>query len=358
LNRGVGSVVAGVRSRRGANDGSSEPRDVPLPTPGAMLPASAAVRSFALSATGLCKQYRGSTSAAVDGIDFTVAPGEVVGLLGPNGAGKSTTIGMITTRIVPTSGEVLLGGVSVTAEPARARAAIGVTGQSNTLDGSCTVFENVYLHCRYHGMSRRSARERATEVLRSFRLEECAASKPEALSGGLMRRLQLARAMAHRPSLLLLDEPTNELDVPSQEFFWEQISQLRRSGTTAVLLATHLLEEAEIHCDRVLILDSGRIVLSGSPSDLRRRFRGSRTIEVRVRTAIGQDVMSGIERLDGVLRCAVNGKAITVLLGPSELPLEQIVQLVDSHGIEDLAARKASLKEVFLDAIDTTAWAD
>jgi ABC-2 type transport system ATP-binding protein len=305
-----------------------------------------------LQVSDLRKVYRGQAAPAVDGVSFSVSAGEVLGLLGPNGAGKSTTIGIVTTRIPVTSGEVLVGGASALADPAGVRAAIGVAGQSNTLDGSCTVFENLYLHCRYHGMGRRSARQRATDMMSAFQLSAKAEVKPDTLSGGQARRLQLARAMAHDPALLLLDEPTNELDASIQALFWEQINRLRSTGRTAILLATHILEEAEEHCDRVLILDAGRIVMEGRPNELRSEFRATRTIEMTVRKQPRLDSARLIEELDGVARCLIAGRTVSILVGSGEVPLEHLAQLLGPYGIEELTARKASLREIFLEAVD------
>jgi ABC-2 type transport system ATP-binding protein len=233
---------------------------------------------------------------------------------------------------------------------------MGVTGQSNTLDSSCTVRENLYLHCRYHGMSRAEARMRAEHLLDTFRLTDKAAAKPAALSGGLARRLQLARAMAHEPRLLLLDEPTNELDALSQALFWEQIDELRISYNTAVLLATHLLEEAEQHCQRVLIVDQGRLILDGRPEDLRRRFRGVHTVTFVLHETVDRDTHTRLELLRNVVRCTVDGPTITVLLDSGNVPLRDMAELVQPFGVEEVSTRKASLREVFLDVIDTTAW--
>ncbi len=308
----------------------------------------------ALELCNVRKTYRGAGAPAVNGVTFKIARGEVVGLLGPNGAGKSTTIGLITTRIPVDTGEILVGGRSATRLPTQARAAMGVTGQSNTLDTSCTVRENLYLHCRYHGMSRVASRVRAAQLLDTFGLADKAMVKPPALSGGLARRLQLARAMSHEPRLLLLDEPTNELDALSQTLFWEQIDELRISDNTAVLFATHLLEEAEQHCDRVLIMDHGQLILDGRPDELRRTFRGAHTLTILLRKVVDRSAHTRLQALRNVVRCTINGRTITVLLDSGEVPLHDIAELVQPFGIEEVSTRKASLREIFLDVIDTT----
>ncbi|HUR84094.1 MAG TPA: ABC transporter ATP-binding protein, partial [Solirubrobacteraceae bacterium] len=167
---------------------------------------------------------------AVRGIDFEVARGEVFGLLGPNGAGKTTTVGMLTTRIVPTAGSAIVGGFDVVSEPARARQVFGVVSQGNTLDQGLTVRDNLYFHGRYFGMRRRAAREAADHWLEVFELAHRAYAMVDALSGGMARRLMLARAMLHRPSVVFLDEPTAGLDPQSRLALWDIVKNLRAGG--------------------------------------------------------------------------------------------------------------------------------
>src|SRR6266540_5876214 len=160
---------------------------------------------------GLVKVYPGDIRA-VDGLELAVRPGEIFGLLGPNGAGKTTTVGMLTTRIIPTSGRALVGGIDVVAHPALAKQAIGVVPQTNTLDRSLSVWENLYFHARYFGMSARDAKSEATRLLERFLLADRASAEVLALSGGMAQRLMVARAVMHRPAILFLDEPTAGLD--------------------------------------------------------------------------------------------------------------------------------------------------
>lgn len=320
------------------------------------VPSDHGAGAMALEVEQVSKAYSVAIGPVVKQVSFAVAPGEVVGLLGPNGAGKSTTIGMITTRVPIDSGDIRVGNSSVREDPATARAAIGVTGQSNTLDGQCTISENLYLHCRYHGMARVAARRRAARLIEEFRLEGKANVKPDALSGGLSRRVQLARAMAHEPPLLLLDEPTNELDVPSRAFFWSQIDGLRRRGATAVLFATHLLEEAEEHCDRVLIIDAGKIVLEGEPAALRRQFKGQRTLEMTASRPLDPLVQRSVAALPGVVRCSAEGRRLTALLDSGRVALDDLARATDGAEVEDIAIRNASLREIFLEVVSTEEW--
>ncbi|WP_431924179.1 ATP-binding cassette domain-containing protein [Micromonospora wenchangensis] len=223
--------------------------------------------STAVSVSGLFKRYGPRT--AVAGIDLDVGVGEAFALLGPNGAGKTTTVNVCTTRSLPSGGEVRVAGWDVASQGVRVRRDIGVVTQHNTLDRSCSVEQNLYLHCRLFGMGHRSARARTAELLETFQLASRAKVDPIRLSGGMVQRLQIARAIAHRPRVLFLDEPTTGLDPQSRLSLWEQIDLLRREGTS-VLLTTHHMEEAERLCDRVAIMDRGRVLVCGTPATLKR----------------------------------------------------------------------------------------
>jgi ABC-2 type transport system ATP-binding protein len=228
----------------------------------------------------LTKVYRGGISA-VDGLDLSVSRGEVFGLIGPNGAGKTTTVGMLTTRVLPTRGSALVDGVDVVAEPARAKRVLGVVSQVNTLDRKLTVWENLYYHGRYFGMGAAQASAAADHLLERFWLAERADAEVEALSGGMARRLMVARAVLHRPPVLFLDEPTAGLDPQSRLALWDLIAELRKEGHT-VLLTTHFMEEADRLCDRVAIMDHGRILALDAPATLKRSLGGDAEVIVGV----------------------------------------------------------------------------
>ncbi|MGI9022016.1 MAG: ABC transporter ATP-binding protein [Acidimicrobiales bacterium] len=222
---------------------------------------------------GLTKVYPsfddGEDRIAVDRLDLTVCRGEIFGLLGPNGAGKTTTVGMLTTRVLPTSGRAVVGGVDVVAEPARAKHAIGVVHQANTLDRSLTVSENLYFHARYFGMSARTATAATEETLERFRLTHRRKSEVRTLSGGMARRLMVARAILHRPAVLFLNEPTAGLDPQSRLALWDIVGELHDSGQT-IMLTTHYMEEADRFCNRVAIVDHGKILALDTPANLKK----------------------------------------------------------------------------------------
>jgi len=220
---------------------------------------------------GLTKIYQsddGKDLMALDHLDLSVGKGEIFGLLGPNGAGKTTTVGMLTTRVVPTSGQAVVGGVDVVAEPARAKHGIGVVHQANTLDRSLTVSENLYFHARYFGMTAKAANFATEEALERFRLGARRKAEVRTLSGGMARRLMVARAILHRPAVLFLDEPTAGLDPQSRLALWDIVGALHDDGQT-IMLTTHYMEEADRFCSRVAIIDHGRILALDTPANLK-----------------------------------------------------------------------------------------
>jgi ABC-2 type transport system ATP-binding protein len=299
---------------------------------------------------GLRKVYasHGGPVTAVDGVDLAIEAGEFFGLLGPNGAGKSTTIGMLTTTVLPTGGRAFVGGIDVRAHPAAAKRRIGVVSQSNTLDRSLTVWENLYYHGRFFGVSRRGARHRADELLEQFALSERSNAMVFELSGGLAQRLMVARALAHRPQVLFLDEPTSGLDPQTRHNLWRILDELHRDGLT-ILLTTHYMEEADALCDRIAILDHGKVLALGAPAELKRVHGPDTVITV---TADGDldplerraDRLEGVrvtERVDSTLRVYAprpDGVLAALVLAASELGL----------AVRDATSTPPSLETVFL----------
>ncbi|MFC5379830.1 ABC transporter ATP-binding protein [Aquipuribacter nitratireducens] len=220
---------------------------------------------------------------AVDGIDLDVRRGESFGILGPNGAGKSTTMRLIGCVSDPTDGELRVLGLDPRHDGPRIRARLGVVPQRDTLDEELTVRENVLVYGRYFGLSRAAVRAKADELLDFVQLADRADSVVEPLSGGMKRRLTIARALVNDPDVLLLDEPTTGLDPQARHVLWDRLYRLKREGVTLVL-TTHYMDEAEQLCDRLVVMDGGRYVAEGSPQELIRRHSTREVLEVRYRT--------------------------------------------------------------------------
>jgi lipooligosaccharide transport system ATP-binding protein len=231
-----------------------------------------------IHARGLVKQFGDLT--AVAGIDFEVGRGESFGFLGPNGAGKSSTMRMIGCVSPRTGGELSVLGLDPEREGPRIRARLGVVPQQDTLDMELTVRENILIYGRYFGLSRKELRAKADQLLQFVQLDERAGSRVEPLSGGMKRRLTIARALVNEPELLLLDEPTTGLDPQARHALWDRLFRLKQQGTTLVL-TTHYMDEAEQLCDRLVIMDRGRIAEEGSPAELIRRLSTREVVELR-----------------------------------------------------------------------------
>ncbi|MEV5823940.1 ABC transporter ATP-binding protein, partial [Micromonospora haikouensis] len=250
----------------------------------------------------LVKRYPRSDTNAVDGLSFTVAPGEIFGLFGPNGAGKSTTVGILTTRLRATGGRAMVGGVDVGRDPAAARAQLAVVPQHNNLDRALTPRQNLVYHATYHGLPRREAESRAGELLERFGLTERADRRIEAYSGGMAQRLMIARALTHDPMVLFLDEPTNALDPQTRLLIWGQIRQLRERGV-AIVLTTHAMNEAARTVDRVGIVDHGRLLTLDTPDNLVRGLAGDALLDLTLTPAPADDpeaLCAALGELDGV----------------------------------------------------------
>ncbi len=234
-------------------------------------------QSWAVEARGLVKQL--GNLRAVDGISFRVRRGECFGLLGPNGAGKTTTVRMVYGYSPRSGGELEVFGMDVAEHPREVAARVGVCQQDDNLDPDLTVQENLEVFARYFDIPTTRARERAAELLRFISLDQRADAKVTELSGGMMRRLVLARALINEPALLILDEPTTGLDPQARQQLWQRLGELRAQGIT-ILLTTHYMEEAARLCDRLIIIDHGRILVEGSPQELIRDHAGRYAIEV------------------------------------------------------------------------------
>jgi ABC-2 type transport system ATP-binding protein len=258
----------------------------------------------AVAVRELVKRYPKSPVNAVDGITFTVAPGEVFGLLGPNGAGKTTTIGMLTTRVRATSGIATVGGIDVFADPVAARARIAVVPQRSNLDRSISVRRNLMFHAAYHGVPVAEARRRADALLEQFGLLERADLKPDLFSGGQSQRMMIARALMHEPQVLFLDEPSTGLDPAARLFVWDRLRELRQRDVT-LILTTHDMHEAATLADRVGIMDHGKLLALDTPEALMRSLTGSSTLELTTRSDNGhvnEQVLAELRQLSAVER--------------------------------------------------------
>ena len=296
----------------------------------------------------LTKVYPGGVTA-VDGMNLTVAQGEIFGLLGPNGAGKTTTASMLTTRVIPTSGRALVGGIDVVRQPAVAKQLIGVLPQTNTLDRSLTVWENLYFHGRFFGMGAKASRAAADELLVKFRLTERAKAPVMALSGGLAQRLMVARALLHNPAILFLDEPTSGLDPQSRIGLWEIVGALHETGQT-VVLTTHNMEEADQLCDRIGIMDRGRILSLGTPEELKQSVGADTIVTVSSDGDLERLAESLCDRVEGIDGAAVRDGSVQVAVRGTDRVLVRVIGAAEEAGyvVSDVQIAPPSLETVFI----------
>jgi lipooligosaccharide transport system ATP-binding protein len=294
-----------------------------------------------ITAQKLTKKYGDFT--AVDGIDFEVAPGESFGLLGPNGAGKSTTMRMVGAVSTRTSGDLRILGLDPNDHGPDIRSQLGVVPQQDNLDQELRVRDNLLVYGRYFGLPRSVIAERADALLEFAQLADRTKAKVDDLSGGMKRRLTIARALINEPRILLLDEPTTGLDPQARHILWDRLFRLKEQGTTLVL-TTHYMDEAEQLCDRLVVVDKGRIMAEGSPAALIREYSSKEVLEVR----FGSDRNAeAAERLAGLgERLEVLPDRILVYSDNGEAALERITQL----GLSPITSlvRRSSLEDVFL----------
>jgi ABC-2 type transport system ATP-binding protein len=303
----------------------------------------------AIHTEDLTKVYPGTNFAAVDRMNLDVETGEIFGLLGSNGAGKSTTTGILTTRVVPTSGRAFLGGIEVAAHPAIVKKLSGVVSQQNTLDRQLTVWENLYFHGRLFSMGRKASRRIADELLEQFQLTRWGRTSVYMLSGGMARRLMVARAVFHRPSVLFLDEPTAGLDPQSRLALWDLLGALHREGQT-IMLTTHYMEEAEQLCDRVAIMDHGRILALGTPTALRQSV-GIGTV-VTVKTSGNAHRLAELlgRGVEGAIRSRVTGDELQLNVQSTDEIIPRVVRCAERGGfaLVGVSVSGPSLETVFI----------
>ena len=294
-----------------------------------------------ISARGLTKKY--GDFIAVNAIDFDVAKGESFGLLGPNGAGKSTTMRIIAATSQRTAGTISILGRDPEEHGPQIRAHLGVVPQQDNLDGELTVTENLFIYGRYFGLSKKFIRAKIEELLEFAQLEEKRNVKVDALSGGMKRRLTIARALVSEPDILMLDEPTTGLDPQARHILWDRLFRLKETGVTLVL-TTHFMDEAEQLCDRLVVMDNGKIMAEGSPLELIKTYSTKEVLEVRFGSERNKEVApilrgmcDRIEELpDRILMYVEDGEAL----------LEEIIAK-KLHPTTSLV-RRSSLEDVFL----------
>lgn len=292
-------------------------------------------------ARGLTKKYGEFT--AVDGIDFEVAKGESFGLLGPNGAGKSTTMRIIAATSRRTSGTISILGRDPEEHGPQVRAHLGVVPQQDNLDTELTVAENLYIYGRYFGLSKKFVLSKVDELLAFAQLEEKKDVKVEALSGGMKRRLTIARALVSEPDILMLDEPTTGLDPQARHILWDRLFRLKEDGVT-LIITTHFMDEAEQLCDRLMVMDHGKIMAEGSPAELIKKYATREVLEVRFGSDRNKEVApilhglcERIEELpDRILMYVDDGEALLEEIAAKKL-----------HPNTSLV-RRSSLEDVFL----------
>jgi ABC-2 type transport system ATP-binding protein len=304
-----------------------------------------------IEATGLTRTFvlGKRTIEAVRGVDLRVEAGEIVGFLGPNGAGKSTTLRMLTTLLRPTAGTAIVAGLELARDPAGIRRRIGYVAQAGGTDGACQVLEELVMQARLYGHGRAEATRRAGALLDQLDLSGLERRLIRTLSGGQRRRLDLAMGLVHSPRLIFLDEPTAGLDPQSRSNLWDHIRRLRATESATVFLTTHYLDEADVLCDRILVIDDGRIVADGTPAALKRRISGDVvTLNVaadaeRAGKLLGDEpVVQDVTIDDQTLRLTVGARG--------EDAFVPILRTLDRAGIslQSLQIAQPTLDDVFL----------
>jgi lipooligosaccharide transport system ATP-binding protein len=293
-----------------------------------------------LTAERLTKKY--GDLLAVDGISMEVQKGECFGLLGPNGAGKTSTMKMVYAVSPITAGRLIVLGLDVQARPREVKQRLGVAPQEYNLDPDFTVLDNLVIHARYFRIPKEQARRRAVDLLEFFKLTEKEDSIVEHISGGMKRRLILARALINEPDVLVLDEPTTGLDPQARHLIWEKLIDLKSQGTT-ILLTTHYMEEAEYLCDRLVILDQGRILTEGQPQTLVQNIIGDEILEL-VPTDL-EGCLTLLKSNPKKLRYQVVGRKVEIFAQDSK---SLVPELLSQLKLENFSLRRATLEDVFL----------
>jgi lipooligosaccharide transport system ATP-binding protein len=293
----------------------------------------------ALKVYDLWKTYGDRT--VVQGVNFTLNPGEILGLLGPNGAGKTTTVGMLYGAVVPSRGFVQLGQNQIQSQGRSARASMGIVTQEDNLDPDFTVFENLMFFAHHYRITGKAARNRAGELLAQVGLQDYGSNRVDELSGGMKRRLVLARALINYPQVVFLDEPTTGLDPDARQDFWRLVSQLKQRGC-GVLLTTHYMDEAQRLCDRLILLQQGKMIDQGTPDELIERTVGREVVEIE---GVSEQTLQQLAHQAGTwYRPFGSSYLIGLPINDSQLLWEQL----SASAPERVMRRRTNLEDVFL----------
>ncbi len=303
----------------------------------------------AINVRDLKKTYAGGVEA-LKGLTFSVRQGEIFGLLGPNGAGKSTTVRIIVTLSSATEGRVEVDGVDVAADPVEVRRRIGYVSQNTTVDFLATGRENLHLQGQLYGHSGAALDNRVDELLKLFDLESAAKRVTQTYSGGMKRRLDVAMGLVHRPKILVLDEPTTGLDPESRAVMWRELERLAKDGGMTILVTTHYLEEADRLCDRLAIVDGGKIVAQGTPNELKATLRGD---IVQVEIAVGHDAEAAAQLLrstPGLSNVIREGQTCSAQAEEGAHVIPKLIAALEAAGlpVSHVAMSRPSLDEVYL----------
>jgi len=305
-----------------------------------------------IETSGLTKVFRGGITA-VDNISFAVKEGEIFGFLGPNGAGKSTTIAMLTTLIAPTKGSAIVAGMDISKQPYKVRLAIGYVSQDMAVDDALTGYANLRIQAGFYHIPRNEAPARIAEVLKMVELQDRAKDKVETYSGGMRKRLDIACGLIHRPKLLFLDEPTLGLDIQTRREIWKYINRLREETGMTIFLTTHYMDEADSLCDRIAIIDMGKINALDTPANLKSSL-GNELVEFQFSPIDANEIQSAIEKIGkldfvkSVTGAGIRGYLASVNNGEASIPA-MFEALKDGHAkISHILFKQPSLDDVFL----------
>jgi len=303
---------------------------------------------YAIEARGITKRF--GSLVAVDGVDLLVRPGELFGLLGPNGAGKTTLVRILTGLVPLTAGRAAVAGIDVARDPDGVRRRLGVVPQALTSDLDLTGQENLDIFARFFEMPAARRRPRIDELLRRVGLWERRHDLVRTYSGGMRRRLEIARGLIHKPQILFLDEPTIGLDPQSRRVIWELLGDLRKGEQVTISLTTHYMDEAEALCDRIAIVDRGRIVALGTPAELKSAVPGSDTLELALARPVPEDLGASLRALPGVRSLDARERTLRVGADGGAALLPRLIEALRLAGIEVASASvsRLTLEDVFI----------